>query len=141
VQIEQDVGLFSCGEGEQARVPGFAGGGGGALEVRPGAGQASARAQASCSRFPGRSEYRRLVSIWPMWASSLPATAGAPRRRSSSRMLSVSPCKTRTTVPSMRPAAVICRSSSASCPELATVLLRGRETVICRGVSPSRTRA
>ena len=94
---------------------------------RPGPGRAA-------RRLPGRREYRRLVSIWPMWASSLPATAGAPRRRSRSRMLSVSPCRTRTTVASMRPAAVICRSSSASWPEVATVL-RGGGAVICRGVS------
>ena len=50
-------------------------------------------------------------------------------------MLSVSPCRTRTTVASMRPAAVICRSNPASCPDLTTVLLRGGEAVICRGVS------
>ena len=55
-------------------------------------------------------------------------------------MLSVSPCRTRTTVASMRPAAVICRSNSASWPEVATGL-RGGGAVICRGVSPSRTRA
>jgi hypothetical protein len=53
-------------------------------------------------------------------------------------MLSVSPCRTRTTVPSMHPAAVICRSRSASCPELATVLLRGRAAVICRGSQPQQ---
>ena len=41
-------------------------------------------------------------------------------------MLSVSPCRTRTTVASMRPAAVICRSSSASCPEVATGAARRR---------------
>jgi hypothetical protein len=40
VQVEQDVGLLPGGEGEQAGVCGFAGGGGGALEVGPGAGQA-----------------------------------------------------------------------------------------------------
>ena len=110
------------------------------MACHPASAEASARARASCWRFPGRREYRRLVSIWPMWASSLPATAGAPRRRSRSRMLSVSPCRTRTTVASMRPAAVICRSSSASWPEVATGL-RGGGAVICRGVSPSRTRA
>ena len=41
-------------------------------------------------------------------------------------MLSVSPCRTRTTVPSMLRAAVICRSSSVSWPGLAGVMLRGR---------------
>ena len=41
VQVQQHVGLFPRGEGEQARVSGFAGGGGGALEVGPGAGQAA----------------------------------------------------------------------------------------------------
>ena len=41
VQVQQDVGLFPGGEGEQAGVSGFAGGGGGALEVGPGAGQAA----------------------------------------------------------------------------------------------------
>ena len=57
-------------------------------------------------------------------------------------MLSVSPCRTRTTVPSMRPAAVICRSRSASCPELAGALLReGVRAGIWRGDSPSRSRA
>jgi hypothetical protein len=40
VQVEQDVRLLPGGEGEQARVCGFAGGGDGALEVGPGAGQA-----------------------------------------------------------------------------------------------------
>ena len=39
MQVQQHVRLFSGGEGEQARVSGFAGGGGGALEVGPGAGQ------------------------------------------------------------------------------------------------------
>ena len=41
VQVEQDVGLLPGGEGEQAGVTCFAGGGGGALEVFPGAGQAA----------------------------------------------------------------------------------------------------
>ena len=41
-------------------------------------------------------------------------------------MLSVSPCRTRTTVPSMLRAAVICLSSSVSWPGLAGVMLRGR---------------
>ena len=41
VQVQQHVGLFPRGEGEQARVTGFAGSGGGTLEVGPGAGQAA----------------------------------------------------------------------------------------------------
>ena len=41
VQVQQHVRLLPRGEGEQAGVTCFAGGGGGALEVRPGAGQAS----------------------------------------------------------------------------------------------------
>ena len=41
VQVQQDVGLLPRGEGEQAGVTCFAGGGGGALEVCPGAGQAA----------------------------------------------------------------------------------------------------
>jgi len=41
VQIQQDVGLFPGGEGEQAGVTCFAGRGGGAFEVCPGAWQAS----------------------------------------------------------------------------------------------------
>ena len=41
VQVQQDVALFPGGEGEQAGVACFAGGGGGALEVGPGAGQVS----------------------------------------------------------------------------------------------------
>jgi hypothetical protein len=57
-------------------------------------------------------------------------------------MLSVSPCRTRTTVPSMLRAAVICRSSSVSCPGLAGVMLRGQVVaVIWRGERPSRVRA
>ena len=57
-------------------------------------------------------------------------------------MLSVSPWRTRTTVPSMLRAAVICRSSSVSWPGLAGVMLRGRVlAVISRGDSPRRFRA
>ena len=57
-------------------------------------------------------------------------------------MLSVSPCRTRTTVPSIPRAAVICRSSSASCPGLVGGRLRGSLlAVICRGDSPSWIRA
>ena len=57
-------------------------------------------------------------------------------------MLSVSPCRTRTTVPSMLRAAVICRSRSASWPGLAGVMLRGELlAVIWRGESPSSIRA
>ena len=41
VQVQQHVGLLPRGEGQQARVACLAGGGGGALEVRPGAGQAA----------------------------------------------------------------------------------------------------
>ena len=39
VQIQKHIRLLPRGEGKQARVTGFAGGGGGALEVGPGAGQ------------------------------------------------------------------------------------------------------
>ena len=80
--------------------------------------------------------------MWVMWASSLPATAGAPRRRSSSRMVSVSPWRTRTTLVSMLRAAVICLSRSESCPVLARVALPGGVVAgACRGESPSRIRA
>ena len=35
-EVEQDIRLLACGEGQQAGVSRFAGGGGGALEVIPG---------------------------------------------------------------------------------------------------------
>src|SRR5579875_1280442 len=38
-QVKQDVGLLAAGERQQAHVPGFPGGSGGALEMRPGPGQ------------------------------------------------------------------------------------------------------
>ena len=41
VQVQQDVGLLPRRECQQAGVTGLAGGGGGALEVVPGAGQAA----------------------------------------------------------------------------------------------------
>ena len=45
------------------------------------------------------------------------------------------------TAASIRPAAVICQSRSASWPEVATVMPRGCEAVICREESTSRIRA
>ena len=49
LQVEQDVRLFSCGESEQAVVASFAGGPGGALEVRPCPGE-----PAHVDRLPSR---------------------------------------------------------------------------------------
>ncbi len=41
LEVKQDVGLFSCGEGKQAVVGGLAGGPGSALEVCPCPGEAA----------------------------------------------------------------------------------------------------
>ena len=46
------------------------------MACHPASAEASARARASCWRLPGRREYRRLVSIWPMWAVQLARDGG-----------------------------------------------------------------